>query len=196
MLKTLSRALVVSIAAALAAAPALGAQARQFIGQAVHDEGGARVGEVHDLILDVNEARVLYVIIQSQERYHTLPIRALDETLRLDSELAGSIAHSQAFDESRFRRAARLLGTPVSQADGPQLGTIRDFRFDPASGQIDNVLVDTVAGVRDLPASVLAQRELPAPAAAGAARAPEPDASSGFSVVPSPDRKRLHNPAR
>lgn len=182
-------------ALALASAQAFGAEAREFLGKPVKDRGGERVGTVHDLIVDVNDARVVYVMIESREGYHTLPIRALGEELRLNMDLSGAIARGQSLDDARFRRASALLGRPVSQADGPQIGTIRNFRFDPDSGQIEHVAVDTVAGAREFPASVLASREL-AGAGPRPGRAPEEGASSGFTVQPSPDRRRLHDPAR
>ena len=184
---------VLLAAACFVAAPALAAQARGFIGHPVYDGTGALVGEAHDLIVDVNASRVLYVIIEARGRYHTLPIRALDDQRRLKMELSGEIARGQSLEETRFRRAAWLLGRPISQAGGAQIGTISDIRFDPHSGQIEHVLVETVAGAREMPASVLVQRQAPAGAAARGG-APEQDASPGFVVKPSPERRRLQDP--
>lgn len=69
------------------------------------DLRGAAVGTVEDLVLDVRDGRVLYVIVEAQQRYFRLPIRALHErdgAPRFDIQLAGEIAHT---DDPRFRRA-------------------------------------------------------------------------------------------
>jgi len=48
-----------------------------LIGAEAKDLRGAAVGTVEDLILDVRDGRVLYVIVDGRQRYFTLPIRAL-----------------------------------------------------------------------------------------------------------------------
>jgi hypothetical protein len=71
------------------------------------------------------------------------------------------------------------------------MGTISDFRFDPESGQIQHVLVETVVGAREMPASVLAQQRVPGAGRGGGA---EPGTSADFILQPSPERRSRQDP--
>jgi sporulation protein YlmC with PRC-barrel domain len=166
-----------------------------LIGAAAKDQRGAQVGTVEDLIVDVRDGRVLYVIVDGPQRYFTLPIRALREregAARLDMRLAGEIAHS---DEPRFRRAARLIGQPLEHPGGERIGTIADIEFDAGDGRVEHVVVSTVAGgSAHFPASTLAHGRFP-PLTRWQVEHPMPDASGNFGYLrrePSDERNRLH----
>lgn len=45
-----------------------------MVGSPIENRSGERVGKVDDLIVDVRAGRVLYVIVDSQGRFYTLPI--------------------------------------------------------------------------------------------------------------------------
>lgn len=166
-----------------------------LIGAEAKDLRGAAVGTVEDLIVDVRDGRVLYVIVDGPQRYFTLPIRALrarDGMARLDMQLAGEVAHT---DEPRFRRAARLIGQPLEHPGGERIGTIADIEFDPAKGRVQQVVVSTAqGGTAHFPASVLAHGRFP-PLTRWQAEHPSPDASGNFGYLrrePSSERNRLH----
>jgi sporulation protein YlmC with PRC-barrel domain len=174
-------------AGAMAAGVLIGAEAK--------DLRGAAVGTVEDLIVDVRDGRVLYVIVDGPQRYLTLPIRALrerDGAPRLDMQLAGEIAHT---DEPRFRRAARLIGQPLQHPGGERIGTIADIEFDPRHGGVEQVVVSTEqGGTAHFPASALAHGRFP-PLTRWQAEHPSPDASDNFGYLrrePSDERNRLH----
>jgi sporulation protein YlmC with PRC-barrel domain len=184
-------ALVLSLpaeAGAMAAGVLIGAEAK--------DPRGAAVGTVEDLILDVRDGRVLYVIVNAQQRSFTLPIRALREregAARLDMRLAGEIAHA---DEPRFRRGARLIGQPLEHPGGERIGTIGDIVFEPGDGGVEQVVVSTAPGTTaQLPASVLAHGRFP-PLTRWQAEHPSAEAASNFGYLrrePSAERNRLHD---
>jgi sporulation protein YlmC with PRC-barrel domain len=175
------------------------AAAGSFIGRAVEDLRGDTVGTVEDLIVDVRDGRVLYVIVDGRERYYTLPIRALrgeDGALRLDMSEAGGIAHSNELrDDPRFRRAARLIGQPLHHPGGERVGTIAEIEFDPAAGRIERVVVDVEQGKANFPPSVLAHGRFP-PLTRWQVEHPSPEKAGDAGFVrrePSSERNRLHD---
>ena len=189
-------AMIAMAAAWLLPMAALAAQMQDLLGQPVQALNGERVGAVQDLIVDVDAGRVLYVIVQGGQAFHTLPVRALDERLRLDMDLANAMARDQNRDDPKFRRAARLVGQPVEQPGGPRIGTIADIEFDLESGQVERVVVSTSDGPRDMPASVLAQGHFP-PLTRWQAEHPPAEVSGEPGFVrrePSDERRSLHDP--
>ena len=167
-----------------------------LIGVEAKDLRGAAVGTVEDLIVDVRDGRVLYVIVDAQQRYFTLPIRALSDrqgAARLDMRLAGEVAHT---DEPRFRRAARLIGQPLEHPGGERIGTIADIEFDPAQGRVEHVVVSTAQNkTAHFPASVLAHGRFP-PLTRWQAEHPPADVTENRGYLrrePSDERNRLHD---
>lgn len=175
--------------------PAHAAEAKNLIGKPVKALDGERLGSVEDLIVDVEGERVVYVIVHGAERFYTLPLRALDERLRLNMELANALARDASPQDAQFRRAAKLIGQPVEQPGGPRIGTITDIDFDLASGRVEQVLVTTSEGLRYMPAAVLAQGHFP-PLTRWQAEHPPADVHDRQGFVrreASDERKRLHH---
>lgn len=137
------------------------ASVNDLVGNAAYDLKGQRIGAIEELVLDVRQGRVLYVIVDGPERYETYPIRALREDAHVDTAAAGRIARPEAENEVRFRRAGRLIGEHINAPGGPKFGVIADIQFDPASGRVEEVLVLTDRGTVGMPASVLAHGRFP-----------------------------------
>ena len=140
------------------------ATAGKLLGQPLRNETGQPVGELADLIVDVRDGRVLYLIVKDEERFQTFPVRALGEDLRLDMHLAGETANLRASSDPRFRRAAKLIGQPLVHphpGDTQRIGTISDIEFDPATGRVEYVHVSTGEGVSHFAAGVLRHGRFP-----------------------------------
>lgn len=195
MMTATLRLAALACAIALAPAAAAAATAGALLGAPALDARGAPVGEVEELIVDVRDGRVLYVIVDSRGEFLTLPVRALrvaGERAVLDMSEAGEIART---GEPHLRRAGRLIGQPLHRPGGARLGTIVDFELDPAAGRIERVLVDTDDGERvRFPPGVLAHGRFPPLTRWQADHPPAQGAEdSGFlRREPSDERQRLH----
>ena len=179
----------------VAAIAAHGAMVSETLGDPVENQRGEKVGAVDDLIVDVRAGRVLYVIVDAQDRFYTLPVRALGEALRLDMDLANAAARIGPQADPKFRRAARLIGQPVTHPGDGRIGTIADIEFDPESGRVENVVVAVDEGRRNMPAGVLAHGRFP-PLTRWRAEHPPADVSERQGFVrreASDQRKRLHD---
>ena len=166
----------------------------ELLADAVHAQSGEEVGAVEDLLVDVRAARMVYVIVEAQDRFYTLPIRALDERLRLDMDLASAAARQPGEDDPKFRRAARLLEQPVDNPGDGEVGRIAGIEFDPRSGEVQHVVVQTDQGLRNFPASVLAHGRFPALTRWQVENPGAGAGSSGFQIKPSDERKSVHPP--
>ena len=133
-----------------------------LLGEPVRNLDNQRVGEVADLIIDVQNGKLLYVLVDGGERFYTLPARAFrGEQLRIaQMDLASAAARVESSDV-RFRRAGRLIGQPVTRPGGGRIGSIADIEFNLASGEVQRVLVDTDQGRRNMPPAVLAHGRFP-----------------------------------
>lgn len=133
-----------------------------LLGEPVVNQRNQRVGTVDELIIDVSGGRLVYVIVADGGRFHTLPIRAFrGEQLRIaQMDLASAAARVESADV-RLRRAGRLIGQPVTQPGGGEVGAIADIEFDLASGEVQRVLVQTSEGRRGMPPAVLAHGRFP-----------------------------------
>lgn len=168
--------------------------ATALIGAPADSAGGKAIGAVDDLIIDADGGRVLYVIVDAQDRYYTLPMQALDLDAprpRVDMSLANALA--RAAPDVVLRRAARLIGQPLHHTGGERIGTIADIAFDAESGVVEQVLVRHEEGVTGFPASVLAHGRFP-PLTEYQVERPGPEPLEHFRVRPSDERTRLHDP--
>ena len=175
---------------------AAAAKVGSLLGDAVHNLEGVKLGEVGDFIVDVRVGRVLYVIVEGTGRSYTLPIRALDERMRIDMDLSNSLARDKSQQDPKFRRAGRLIGQPVTNPGDGRVGTIADIEFHFQSGEVEQVEVQTPEGERSLPPSVLAHGRFP-PLTQWQVENPPAEVSGEQGFVrrePSDERKRLHNP--
>jgi sporulation protein YlmC with PRC-barrel domain len=123
-----------------------------------------------------------------------LPVRAFDERMRLGMDLANAAARDKSQDDPKLRRAAKLIGQSVTNPGDGQIGTIADIEFDLQSGRVEQVLVDTEQGRRNMPASVLTNGRFP-PLTRWQAEHPSPEVSERQGLVrreASDERKSLH----
>jgi sporulation protein YlmC with PRC-barrel domain len=104
---------------------------------------------------------VLYVVVEAGERFVTLPVRALGEHHILDMTLANETASLRPQAEPRFRRAAKLVGQPITYPGGDKVGTVADIQFELGSGRVQDVVVRTEKGPFNLPPRVLAEGYFP-----------------------------------
>lgn len=183
---------VLALVAASSASAAVTATA--LIGAPADSARGKALGAVADVIVDVDGGRVLYVIVDAEDRFYTLPVRALDLDAarpRVDLSLGNALA--RAAPDVRLRRAARLIGQPLHATTGERIGTIVDIAFDAESGIVEQVLVRHEDGVTGFPASVLAHQRFP-PLTEYQVEHPGAEPLEHYRVRPSDERKRLHNP--
>jgi sporulation protein YlmC with PRC-barrel domain len=168
---------------------------REMLGDPVQNLRGEEVGTVEELIVDVRAGRVVYVVIDSVERFYTLPVRAFDERTRLDMALSEAAARDASPEDPKFRRAGKLIGQPVANPGGARIGKIADIEFDPESGRVERVVVDTGQGRHNMPASVLAHGRFP-PLTRWQVDHPPAEVSERQGFVrrePSDARTRLHD---
>lgn len=147
-----------------AAAGAHAAMVSKLLDQPLRNERGEPAGAVEDLIVDVRNGRVLYLVMKDEDRFQTFPVRALGEDLRLDLRLAAETANLTPSSDPRFRRAATLIGHPLVHphpGDTQRIGTISDIEFDPATGRVEYVHVATGEGVSHFAADVLRHGRFP-----------------------------------
>lgn len=178
--------------------PPMQAQAaavRGLLADAVQNPRGEKLGAVEELIVDVRAGRVVYVVVDSAEKFHTLPVRAFDERMRLDMDLANAVAHDKSRADPKFRRAGKLIGQPVSNPGDGRIGKIADIEFDLQSGKVEQVVVETDQGRRNMPPAVLAHGRFP-PLTRWQVEHPPADVDERQGFVrreSSDERKRLHD---
>jgi sporulation protein YlmC with PRC-barrel domain len=182
-------------AAWLPAMQARAAAVSGLLGDPVENLRGEKVGVVEELIVDVSAGRVAYVIVDSAEKFYTLPVRAFDERMRLSMELSNAVARHKSPEDPKLRRAGKLIGQPVTNPGDGRIGTITDIEFDPETGQVEDVVVETPQGRRNMPAAVLAHGRFP-PLTRWQVEHPPAEVSERQGFVrrePSDERRRLHD---
>jgi sporulation protein YlmC with PRC-barrel domain len=153
-----------SLVLTLLSAPVLAARASELLGKPVQDLRGEPAGKVSEMIVDVRDGRVAYLMVERPGGAYALPARAYKEEGRVDTRLEGELALFNSPDDVRFRRAGKLLGQPLVHphpGNTQQIGTIRDFEFDPGTGEITRVVVATDEGESNFPPGVLAHGRFP-----------------------------------
>ena len=150
------------LAGALVAAEAAALDATELLGSPLTSLSGEPVGTVEDLIVDTSAGRVVYLIVDRGARFATYPIGALRRQRTIDRRREGEVARFDSPEDTRFRRAARLIGQPLAHPGATQrIGTIRDFEFDTDSGQITRVVVATDEGESGFAPGVLRHGRFP-----------------------------------
>lgn len=169
------------------------ASAAALLGEHMLDEQARPAGEVTDLIVDVRDSRVLYVVLDRGNRFETIPVRALKDDGQVDLSESGEAARAREDQAARLRRASALIGQAITHphpGNAQRIGTVADFEFQSGSGRIERVVVRTPQGERSFGPEVLAHGRFPPLEAPrqGAYRKDE----HGFDMKPSDERTRLH----
>jgi sporulation protein YlmC with PRC-barrel domain len=186
---------VLMAAAWLPATQAGAATVSGLLGDAVQNLRGEKVGAVEELIVDVRAGRVVYVVVDSAEKFYTLPVRAFEERLRLNMDLSNAVAHDKSREDPKFRRAGKLIGQQVTNPGDGRIGKIADIEFHLQSGRVEQVVVETDQGRRNMPPAVLAQGRFP-PLTRWQVENPPADVDDRQGFVrreSSDDRRRLHD---
>ena len=178
---------------------AAGASVSRLLGAPLRSEQGTTVGGLSDLIVDVRDGRVVYLIVDAGERFVTLPIRALGGDMRIDMGLRGEAARFDRKHDARFRRAARLIGQTVTHPHPGhivRLGVISDIEFDPASGEVRRVVVTDEEGSSGFPPGVLKDGRFPPLThwRADYIDTEDMDELGWLRRPPSGERRRFHDP--
>ncbi len=135
----------------------------------VYSAKGKRIGRVEEVLFAPGSTRVvgftvfrprLWYLIDLKERY-----LALDRASISGGEVTAA-ASRDAWDGPAAKRlgfswedTVIWVGMPVRTVSGAKLGTVRDVRFDPTTGELSamglsgGVAADIAVGIRDLPAS-------------------------------------------
>jgi sporulation protein YlmC with PRC-barrel domain len=191
----MKRHIAIAAFAALAAGPAAALEATSLLDRTVVDLQGETIGPVEELIVDVRAGRVVYVVIDGEQRFHTLPVGALDERLRVDmAQVNQAVRDTAPREDPRYRRARKLIGQPVTHPGDGRIGEIADIEFDVDSGRVERVVVATAAGRRNMPAAVLAHGRFP-PLTRWQVEQPGERVGErmGFVRRPATERQRLHD---
>ncbi len=122
------------VASAQQPAPAM--MASEIIGLQVRDPDTGDTGRIDDLVVDVANGRVHFVVLDMPGPLVTQPLAAL--------ELGRDGARINAASDWRFAapqgialmRASSLVGSSLENEGGARVGTIADLGIDPASGAI------------------------------------------------------------
>lgn len=150
--------------------------ASEIVGMEITDRASGASGRIDDLVVDIANARVHFVMLDMAGPLATQPMT----TLRFEN----GRATTEAADDWRFAtregialmRASRLIGSAFESEDGRRIGTIAELIVEPASGDIPFALVrleEDAQKLRPVPLGALRMSEAgkltaaPASAAAG-----------------------------
>lgn len=149
-------AILIALAAPLAA---IGqeekiANATALIGAPVKSVDGEDLGRLRDLVLDLNDQRVRYAIMERQGRLLRYSIVQLDPApegkhvvLYMSKErLDGSPAMDPAWQGYGLVRASELLGRSVRDARGSRIGELADVVIDWSDGRVRHAVVRASSG--------------------------------------------------
>lgn len=134
--------LLLLLAPLAAYAQAAGAMnASEIVGMEITDRASGASGRIDDLVVDIANARVHFVMLDMAGPLATQPMAAL--------RFENGRATTEAADDWRFAtregialmRASRLIGAGVESEGGQRLGTIAELIVEPASGDVPFALV-------------------------------------------------------
>jgi sporulation protein YlmC with PRC-barrel domain len=150
-------------------------RATALLGSPVLDASGRPIGNIGDLVLELNGERVGFAVVGSAA--YPITTLALEPRGRIVLDPA---ARPRLLTEEAGISARELIGREVQHLEGEHLGDIRDFSFSPATGYLHYVIVELSGGTeRAIPTLAISL-----PAAPGArAIVTGPGASVGGSAT-------------
>jgi sporulation protein YlmC with PRC-barrel domain len=145
--------------------------AKKLIGKAIHNAQGDKLGELKDVVLDLESGRVLYTVATVDRDSIAIPANAFSSSsesrLTLQADKA-KLAEAPRFtdhaklDDTDFakrahehfgkalgwegtfnnvHRASKLMGTDVKNASGEKLGDVRNLGIDLQSSRVTYVML-------------------------------------------------------
>lgn len=164
MMAKLHICLALALAAPLAAAgdEAQTAKASALIGKAVKNMQGEALGKVRDLVVDLDDKRVRYAIIERQGKLHRYSLAQFDPApegshvvLYLSARrLEDSPGMDPEWQGYGLARASDLLGRKVEDRKGRGIGELTEIMIDWRYGTVPFALV----GGSQVPLDALAVR--------------------------------------
>lgn len=127
----------------------------ELIGKEVANKEGRALGEVEDLIVDVEGGHIPHVILSFGgvadlgDKLFVFPVNAFTRDANRDRLVLNvereQLSKSRGFDRSNWpfdpplRRASELRGANVKDADGKAAGEIEDLEVNLATGRVERV---------------------------------------------------------
>ena len=171
MFRAAALAAVLTLIAGLAGAAEPPARATQLIGGGVLNPAGEYVGELVDLVVDMQERRAVFAVLSVGgylgvgDRLVALPVPSpelslrdgrlrLDATRRRLAAMRGfrstewpdfdAVRAGAPAGEPRHVRASKLLGSDLLDRRGADVGDVRDFLVDLHDGKLANAVVEFI----------------------------------------------------
>ena len=115
----------------------------------VVDAGGAKIADVYDVVVDIEEARVAYIVFSVGLKVIPVAMPSPEMAFARDKvELAFARSRLESMptlDMSslgpRYKRGRDLLGTPFKDPNGVLLGEVKDLMIDTTNGAVAAVVV-------------------------------------------------------
>ena len=118
-------------------------KATELLGMQVRDAASGAEGRIEDLVVDIANSRVHYVVIDMAARQAAVPIALL--SIGIPSEPAILERRAQGPVEPRagmaLARASTLIGWEFENEPGVDQGVITDLAVDPRTGAVAYALV-------------------------------------------------------
>lgn len=157
MASTRRNAAAIALAFVLAAPPFAGAaedarevKASALIGKAVKNPKGEALGRMRDLVVDLDDNRVRYAIIEAQDRLYRYSLAQFDPSsdgthvvLYVPrARLERSPGMDPDWEGFGLARASELLGGKLVGRDGRRLGELTDMMVDWRDGSVPFAMAD------------------------------------------------------
>lgn len=116
--------------------PASAMKASEIIGMAVENRDTGDTGRIGDLVVDVANSRVHFVMLDMPGPLTIQPLPALELSREGAAVKAASDWRFAAPEGIALMRASSLVGSGFENESGARVGTITDLVLDPATGAI------------------------------------------------------------
>jgi sporulation protein YlmC with PRC-barrel domain len=136
--------------ASLAAAGGELVQADALIGKTVKSPDGEALGRIRDLVVDLDDNRVRYAIVEAQERLFRYSLAQFDPSRDGDHVVfyvaKGRLQDSRGMDPDwegfGVVRTSELLGRQIRDRDGRRIGELTGLAIDWVDGSVPFAVAD------------------------------------------------------
>jgi len=166
MLPRLACSLLLALATAAWADPPT-ARLLELSDDPVFDASGGKIADVYDVVVDTEEARASFLVISVGMRLVPIPLPSPELKLEAGrASLAMDRARVQAIPTldmtelgTRYQRGRDILGGPLKEATGAEIGKVRDLVIGLSDGKVANVVVEFDPKIWDKPGWVALPRQ-------------------------------------
>ncbi|HEX6318099.1 MAG TPA: PRC-barrel domain-containing protein [Burkholderiales bacterium] len=117
--------------------------ASQLIGMEVRNRDAGTKGRIDELVVDLHNSRVHYVVLDMEHRLITEPLERLSFTPGRQYAVLPNATRGIAEPRAgmTLARASELIGWEFENEPGVDLGVISDLSIDPQTGRVSHALV-------------------------------------------------------